>query len=161
MAVVLKAKDLEYLFKRIGLLHYKTCDVVVGDTSNQFVPDDSPINDAFNAADDEDEMELLLTRVGNFQERNINEDDFYTVINRVSTQVMQTIDNHRAGYVYLLVRQSDNIPCMSYYARDKENVSNNFDHVWLKWQPEFANWIIYDNVNICIGGKVVGSLVDD
>ena len=161
MAVVLKQKDVHYLFKSIGLLHYKTCDVAVDDTDNPFVPDDLPMNEAFEATDDEDAMDLLAARVANFKEKDTNKDDYYTVINRISTQVIGSIENCRAGYVFLLVRRSDNVPCMSYYARDKENVANNFDHSWLKWQPEFANWIIYDNIHNKIGGKVIGSLLDD
>ena len=122
MAVVLKLKDLEYLFKQIGLLHYKTCNVAVDGSANPSVPDNSPMNDTFNAADNEDEMDILLAQVSNFKENNINEDDYYTVINQVSTQVIGTIDNIQADYVFLLVRQSDNVPCMTYYITDKENV---------------------------------------
>jgi hypothetical protein len=159
MSIVLSNKAIDFLKKTIGFFHHNDTVISLDNQCNTCIPDDHGFDYKMNAKDLES-IEMLKRRIGVFSENDINEDTFYVVINRLSTQTIGSATQERAGYMYLLVRKSDNIPCMEYYARDNENVKNNFDHKWLKWDPEFANWFIYDPIGHCIAGKIVGSLLE-
>jgi hypothetical protein len=159
MSIVLSREVTIFLAKSIGLIHHESTEITVDNVCNTCIPDEHPFDQMMNN-DDAEKIEMIQRRIGNFNESDINEDTFYVVINRLTTQETGSSRQERAGYMYLLVRKSDNIPCMDYYARDKENVKSNFDHKWLKWEPEFANWIIYDPTAHCIVGKIVGSLLE-
>jgi hypothetical protein len=159
MSLVLSNEQIAFLGNAIGYIHYQGTKISTDNVCHTFVPDDHQFDRTINNDDDE-EIKILIRRIGIFSELDIDEDTFYVVINRISTQSIGSATNERAGYMYLLVRKSDNIPCMKYYARDNENVKTNFDHKWLKWEPEFANWIIYDPVGNCIAGRVIGSLLE-
>jgi hypothetical protein len=159
MSIVLSSEVTISLAKTIGLIHHQSTEITIDNVCNTCVPDDNPFHQDTNN-DDLALIEMIQRRIGNFNEIDINQDTFYVVINRISVQEIGSSKQERAGYIYLLVRKADNIPCMHYYARDKENVKSNFDHKWLKWEPEFANWIIYDATANDVIGKIVGSLLE-
>ena len=162
MSIVLNSIELQYITRCIKSLVYETTLMISHVNQNEpKVPDDCPLQASVRKDEDDRHADMLETMIGQFKEKDIDKEKYYVVLNRLSSQESGQLEQERAGYLYMLVRRSDSVPCMTYYARDKENVLYNFDHDWLKWTEETGNWFIYDRVNKCLNGKIIGDTVDD
>ena len=162
MSIVFNIKEIQYITRCIKSLVYETTLMIAAVNENQEkLSEDSPLQESVRKEEDDRHADMLETMVADFDEKKINKERFYVVLNRLSSQTIGNREQERAGYLYLLMRRSDNVPCMTYYARDNENVHYNFDHEWLKWTEESGNWFIYDRINKSLIGKIIGDTVDD
>ena len=162
MSIVFNITELQYITRCIKSLVYETTLMIAAVNENEEkLPEDSPLQESVRKEEDDRHAVMLETMLGDFNENTVNKEEFYVVLNRLSSQVSGEMEQERAGYLYLLIRRSDSVPCMTYYARDKENVKYNFDHKWLKWTEETGNWFIYDRVNKRLIGKILGDTFDD
>ena len=162
MSIVLTDSEVTHMSKCIKSVVYATSNIVVSeDEPNPFLEEDSELELAYKKDEDEGYARMLEDMAQSFSEREIDHQNYYVVINRITTQVSGDMHYDRAGYVYMLVRRSDKVPCMTYYARDNEKVEFNFDHDWLKWSPEAGNWFTYDRVHKRLIGKFIGDTADD
>ena len=96
------------------------------------------------------------------RERKINQRNYYVVKHRLTKYGDDIVVNEiRAGYMYVLVRKSDDVAVAFEYVGDGAD-STTLDETkrWAKWDHSDEGWIVYDGNDGHIRGNLSGSLME-
>ena len=95
-------------------------------------------------------------------ERKINQRNYYVVKHRLTKYGDDIVGNEiRAGYMYVLVRKSNDVAVAFEYVHEGIDLINSTRmKTWAKWPHSDEGWIIYDGDDGHIKGNLSGSLME-
>lgn len=95
-------------------------------------------------------------------DRNINQQNYYVVKHRLTKYADDIIDHEiRAGYMYVLVRRSNDVAVSYQYVSDgKDSSTCTGIQCWARWNHSDEGWIIYDGDDGYIRGNISGSMME-
>ena len=96
------------------------------------------------------------------RERKINQRNYYVVKHRLTKYGDDIVANEiRAGYMYVLVRKSDDVAvAFQYVGEGVDSATFEGTKRWAKWDHSGEGWIVYDGNKGHICGNLSGSLME-